>query len=69
MLWVAEAVLEEVGLVAELEVFELGAEGGEDDGGFFGAALGCVGAEVDAVEAGPAGGVEEGAEVFHGLRA
>ena len=61
-------LLEEVGLVAELEVFELGAEGFGDEGGFFGGALGRAGAEVDAVEAGPAGGVEEGAEVGDGLR-
>ena len=43
------------------------AEGFGNVGGFFGGAAWGVGAEVDAVDAGPAGGVEEGAEVVDGF--
>ncbi len=65
---VAEADFEHVGLVADLEVFELVAEGPGDEGGFVSGTLGGVGAEVDAVEAGPSGSVEEGLEIGDGKR-
>jgi len=52
----------------ELASLGHGPEGCGDDCGFFGGAGGGVGAEVDAVDAGPSGVVEEGAKVVDGLR-
>ena len=62
---------EAVGFVADLEVFEPSSrgdrtEGFMDEDGFVGGECGDVGAEVDAVETGPSGGVEEGAKVMDG---
>src|SRR6185437_3422182 len=64
---VAEAAAKAVGLVADLEVLKLGAEGLVNELGLVGGAGRRAGAEVDAVKAGPSGGVEEGAQVANGL--
>ncbi len=62
----AVAVAEGVGLVADLEGEEARAEDAMGGGGFGDGVLFGALAEVEAVEAGPVGGVEEGAEVAQG---
>ncbi len=64
----ADSVMEEkIGLIAELEGDELGADGVHDFGGFIGGFIGGAGAHVQAVDQLPAAGVEEVAQIVDGL--
>lgn len=66
-LGVANGSGEAVCLVADLDVFEFGAEGPGNEGGLFSGEGGGVGPEIDAVQTGPSGGVEKAAKLPDGL--
>lgn len=56
-----------VGFVADLEPGEAVAQGAGGVGGFFRGGIGSGGAEIEAVDDGPVGGVEEAGEVVDGF--